>query len=341
MTHEKKEDPSTETRSLAEVLKTLIAFMDRDYVVRKAHLEHQCEDLKQRKRKTIFFGLLIGGAVILNILMIVGVISEKTIGGDYVAVVRIEGEIMPNQQAAAKNLLPALKEAFTDKKAKGVILVINSPGGTPVQASLIHDAVVRLRQEYPDKKVIAVGEDFLTSGAYWIASSAPEIYVNESTVTGSIGVIASGFGVDMTKLKRYGLERRVTTAGDMKNRNDMFSPQRPEDIKKTKSVVEYMHAHFINAILAARKGKITGDQKRLFSGDYWTGKQAVQMGLADGLSDLPTIMREKFNVQTAADYTPRTSFIENVKRSFGVEGILDALVSKLSSGAAGPAYLAM
>ncbi len=338
MTEKNDEKEST---SLKEILKTLIAFMDRDHVMRKAHLEHQREELKVQKWKNRLFGLLVGSSVVVAILTVGGVISERTILGDYVAIVRIDGEIMPSQSAGARSVLPALKEAFSDTKAKGVIIVINSPGGTPVQASLIHDSIVRLRVQYPDKKVVAIGEDYLTSGAYWIATSAPEIYVNKSTIAGSIGVISTGFGVDLTKLKQYGIERRIAKAGDYKNRNDMFLPQRTEDIKKMQAVIGDMHKHFIDSVMSTRRGKINADMKTVFNGDYWTGNQAVKLGLVDGVSDLPTIMREKFNVEKVADYTPHASFFESAKRSFGVEGLIDNVAAKLTTVTTRPMFLAM
>jgi len=324
-----------------EVLKQLLEYMQGDFALRTAHLETQRADLKERKWKNRLVGLITASSAVIFILALVGAISDKTVFGDYVAMVRVDGEISPTHPASASNLLPALKEAFEDKSAKGVLLLINSPGGTPVQASLIHDAVVRLRKQYPDKRVVAVGEDMVTSGAYWIASSAPEIYVNESTLTGSIGVISSGFGVDLTKFKQYGIERRVTTAGSQKDRNDPFLPQHQEDLQKIKDVIADMHTHFIHAVMETRGDKIKSDPKTLFTGDYWTGKQAVQLGLADGLSDLASVMHDKFNVKKAADYTPQQGLFDKARRSFGVEAVMDAVTSKMSSTPSTPVFLAM
>lgn len=324
-------EPTKEaTDTLAE---RMLEYMNRDYELRKSYLEHNKQDLKQRKWKTRAVIVIFGLPLVFWVLMIADIIKARSIVGDYVALVRIDGVITPESPASAAKLVPAIKKAFEDADAKGVVLLINSPGGTPVQADIIYQAIMKYRKEYPDKKVVAVGEDMLTSGAYWIASSAEEIVVNRSTLTGSIGVIASGFGVDLRKFaEKYGLERRVQTAGLNKNRNDMFLPQKKEDLEKTKEVLTAMHNNFKRAVLEGRGDRVNGDKTIVFSGDYWTGDKAIEMGLVDKLGDLSQVLRKVFDVKMVADYSPKPTFYDNMKRAFSAEVVMENLVNFLSLG---------
>src|SRR3989339_507036 len=158
----------------------------------------------------------------------------------YVALVRLDGEILSDKDLSAEKVIPELNRAFCDKKAKGVILLINSPGGSAVQSSIIHDKILELKNKY-HKKVIVVGEDLLASGAYLIATAADEIYVNRDTITGSIGVVMSGFGF-VGSLEKLGVQRRLFTAGANKARLDPFEPLNPSDVQKIKSVLTQAHA---------------------------------------------------------------------------------------------------
>jgi protease-4 len=227
--------------------------------------------------------------------------------GDYVSLVRIEGEIGPNAKASAEKLNPLLEKAFSDKKAKGVVLVINSPGGTPVQSALIHDQIERLKKEQ-HKKVVVVGEDMLTSGAYFIAVAADKIFVNPSTVTGSIGVISPSFGFDRA-MDKIGIERRVLTAGVSKSRLDPFSPMRAEDKEKLSGILSNLHQHFIDAVKRGRKN-LTGDPASLFSGDFWTGDEAVKLGLVDGLAGLPEVLDKEFQVKDVREFAQPKGLVE-------------------------------
>lgn len=221
----------------------------------------------------------------------------------YASLVRIDGTIAADQKVSAQRINPALSRAFRDEKSKGVVILVNSPGGSPVQSSLIRDRIIELRKEFPNKKVVTVAEDTIASGAYMIATGTQEIYVNRSTVTGSIGVVMSSFGLDGL-ISRLGIERRVYTAGENKARLDMFKPASKDDISKIKTILYDVHTHFTEAVLEARKEKLHGDRNVLFSGDFWTGERAVELGLADGISDLPTVLKTVFNVSHTRDYTP-------------------------------------
>lgn len=217
----------------------------------------------------------------------------------YAALIRLEGMIAPERDFSAENVVPLLKEAFEDKNAEGVVIDINSPGGTPVQASIIHDAILAFKKKY-HKKVVIVGEDLLTSGAYFISVAADKIYVNPNTLTGSIGVIMKGFGF-VDAMKKIGVERRVYTAGTAKDRLDPFLPQNPEDLQKMQSVMNEVHQNFVNAVLEGRKGKLK-DTDKLFTGDFWSGQSAVNLGLVDGVGNLMEAMNIEFNTTEYKEY---------------------------------------
>jgi len=207
---------------------------------------------------------------------------------------------------SARKLIPQLNRAFADRKAKGVLLVINSPGGSPVQASIIHDKIIQLKRKYK-KKVVVVGLDTLASGAYLVATAADKIYVNRDTLTGSIGVIMSGFGFS-DAIQKLGITRRVFTAGDHKDRLDPFKPLNPADKEKVDRVLNQVHQNFIADVLQSRKGHLSSDKKELFSGDFWTGQTAVKLGLADGTGNVWDIMKDQFGVTHYKNYTVKASF---------------------------------
>lgn len=236
--------------------------------------------------------------------------TKKITKQPYVALVRLNGIIMPGTDFSAEKVIPQLNDAFSDKAAKGVVLVINSPGGTPVQASIIHDKIMALKQQY-HKKVIVVGEDTLASGAYLLATAADQIYVSKDTLTGSIGVIMAGFGLN-DAIAKLGITRRVFTAGDNKDRLDPFAPLKPEDEAKVERVLAEVHQSFIQNVLDSRGKKLQGDQKELFSGDFWTGTEATKLGLVDGTANLWDVMQQQFDVKYYVDYSRRPSLVQMI-----------------------------
>lgn len=277
----------------------------------KTH-EIQKKELRWKNIRTaawLTLGALSIGIYVLISMLFYSSVHDGPPSEDYVSLLRIDGMIASDQKVSAQRINPALVRAFRDNKSKGVVLLINSPGGSPVQASLIRDRLMELRKEFPDKKVVTVAEDALASGAYMIATGTQEIYVNRSTIAGSIGVIMSGFGFDGI-IGRFGIERRIYTSGENKSRLDSFKPVSKEDIGKIQGVLADVHRHFIDAVVEARKDKLRGDQKLLFSGDFWTGERAVELGLADGMSDLPTVLRTVFDVEHTRDYTPVPNIFE-------------------------------
>lgn len=231
-------------------------------------------------------------------------------GKPYVSLLRLDGTIMPGAAFSAEKVVPQLIDAFKDKKAAGVVLLINSPGGSPVQASIIHDKILQLKKQY-NKKVVVVGEDALASGSYLVATAADKIYVNRDTLTGSIGVIMSGFGFT-DAMAKVGVTRRVFTAGENKDRLDPFEPLKPEDVAKVKVVLDDVHQDFVQDVIDGRGSRLKGDPKELFSGDFWSGSQATKLGLVDGTANLWEVLQGEYNVKFYKDYTPEPSFFQKI-----------------------------
>lgn len=241
--------------------------------------------------------------------------SPSALSGKYTALIRLDGMIAPGRDFSAEEIVPVLRDAFTDKKAVGVVIDIDSPGGTPVQASIIHDAILAYKKKY-NKKVIVVGEDMLTSGAYFVSVAADKIYVNPNTLTGSVGVIVKGFGF-VDAMKKLGIERRVYTAGTNKDRLDPFLPQTPEDIHKIQQVEAEVHQNFVQAVLDGRKGKLKADATTLFNGDFWSGVSAYKLGLVDGLGNLNDVMNKEFNTTEYKEYGGSNSIFKSLGDQLG------------------------
>lgn len=222
-------------------------------------------------------------------IMKIPFLSSKPI----VAVIRLQGQIGTGSRGSlsAAALAPVIDRAFRRKKPKAVAIALNSPGGSPVQSSLIAAQIERLSQE-TDVPVYAFVEDMAASGGYWLASAANEIWADESSILGSIGVISAGFGFS-DLIGRYGIERRVHTAGKSKSMLDPFRPEKPEDVERLNQLLEPIHEAFRAQILRRRGDRLAAGTD-LFTGDIWTGKQAVELGLADGIGHLVPKMRENY-----------------------------------------------
>ncbi|MCT8161657.1 S49 family peptidase [Pseudoruegeria sp. SHC-113] len=239
-----------------------------------------------------------------------------------VAVVRLSGVIAANGRGAALNdeaVGPVLERAFKKGKPKAVALVLNSPGGSPVQSSLIGARIRRLSEEH-GIPAIAFVEDVAASGGYWIASAADEIWADESSIIGSIGVISAGFGLDVW-MKRQGIDRRVHTAGESKSMLDPFRPENPEDVARLNTLLEQLHETFKSQITARRGGKLPEGQD-LFTGEVWLGRKAQELGLIDGIGHLVPKMKERFGEKVKfLTYGPKRPFL----RRFGAQLATDAL----------------
>ncbi len=232
-----------------------------------------------------------------------GIDSDKP----YVATVMVNGTISEGTAADDITVINYLEKAFKDEDAAGVAIVINSPGGGPVASSSIHDRILSLREEYPDKKVIAIGRAMLTSGAYMVATGAPNIYTADSTLVGSVGVIIRSYGF-VGLIEKLGIERRVIHAGANKNRLDPFLPVSEDDTKKLADLLVETHAFFKDRVAESRGKRLKKSHDYLFNADIWNGKQAVELGLIDGVGDIHSILKEQFNSTQMLVYgRPRTA----------------------------------
>jgi protease IV len=235
----------------------------------------------------------------------------------HTALVDLTGVISSDMQASADSVVRGLRRAFRDSNTKGVILRINSPGGSPVQAGYISDEIMRLRGEYPDIPFYVVIADICASGGYYIAATGQEIYANKASLVGSIGVIMSGgFGFVET-LEKLGIERRVYAAGENKAFLDPFSPEKPQDVEHIKMLLSNIHQQFIDVVKEGRGEKLNGEQEQLFSGLIWTGEQALALGLIDGFGSAAHVAREVIGTEKILDFTHKPDYFERLAEQFG------------------------
>jgi protease-4 len=275
--------------------------------------------LKEQRRARmwgIFFKLL-GFAYLTIMLMLVFGWSEKSVevGGKHTALVELDGLIAPGGDASADRIGSALRSAFKDKNTQGVVLRINSPGGSPVQAQNLYDEIRRLRKKYPEIPLYAVIEDICASGGYYVASAADKIYVTRSSIVGSIGVRMDGFGVTGL-MDKLGVERRLLTAGKNKGFLDPFLPEDPKQKEFAQAMLDEIHQQFISDVRQGR-GKRLRETPDMFSGLIWTGQQSIQLGLADDYGTLRTVARDVIKAEQIVDYTQKESIAEKFARRFG------------------------
>ena len=252
-------------------------------------------------------------------------LPSATPSSAHTAMVAIKGEISDAGEGSAEYILPALRSAMQDKGAQALVLLINSPGGSPVQAGLIHDEIRRLRALH-DKPVYAVVEESCASAAYYIAAGADRIYVDKASLVGSIGVLINGFGFTGT-LDKLGVERRLLTAGENKGFLDPFSPQSDAQRAHAQRMLDQIHQQFIGVVRQGR-GERLKETPEMFSGLFWTGEQAVQLGLADGLGSLDMVAREVVKAEKLVDYTNKQNFAERFAKRLGAsvgQGAMAAL----------------
>ena len=244
--------------------------------------------------------------------------------GPHTAVVEVKGEIAADADASAEFVIAALRAAFEDEGSKAIVLLINSPGGSPVQAGMINDEILRLKAKHK-KPVYAVVEETCASAAYYIAVAADKIYVDKASVVGSIGVLMDSFGFTGL-MEKLGVERRLMTAGENKGFLDPFSPQSDKQRAFAQSMLDQIHQQFIGVVKAGR-GKRLREAPEMFSGLFWSGQQAVELGLADQLGNLDYVAREVVKAEEIIDYTRRENVAERLAKKFGAsmgEGAMKA-----------------
>lgn len=274
------------------------------------------QEQRSSRRWGIFFKLATFLLLLLLILALISSVFSKNVkltsAKEYTAVVDVNGIILQGASASADNIIPALQDAFKDEKAKGIILRCNSPGGSPVQSSYIYDEIRRLKTLHKDKKIIAVAADLCASGGYFIISAADEIYANKSSLVGSIGVRMTGFGV-VEAMKKIGIESRELTAGKHKAIMDPFSPRKPEEEAFIKKLLATTHTHFIDAVKAGR-GERLKDDPDIFSGLFWTGEGAKELGLIDGFGSDAYVAREIIKAPVMINFSPKQGFFDKLSK---------------------------
>ena len=270
---------------------------------------------RTERRWRIFFRLawLVLLAALIWALMS-GRNMHSTPTGPHTALVELRGEIAANSEASAEQIMSGLRSAFEDAGARAVVLRINSPGGSPVQAGIINDEIRRLKALHK-KKVYAVVEEVCASGAYYIAVAADEIYVDKASIVGSIGVLMDGFGFTGL-MDKLGVERRLLTAGDNKGMLDPFTAQNPKQQAYAQAMINQVHQQFIRVVREGR-GRRLKESPDTFSGLFWNGEEAVRLGLADKFGNLDYVAREVVKAEEVIDYTPRENVAEKLARRFG------------------------
>lgn len=233
----------------------------------------------------------------------------------HTAVVAIKGEIASGSDASAENIVSAMRSALEDEGSKALVLLINSPGGSPVQAGIINDEIVRLKAKH-HKPIYAVVEETCASAAYYIAAAADSIYVDKASIVGSIGVLMDGFGFTGA-MDKLGVERRLLTAGENKGFLDPFSPQTEQQRAYAQTMLNHIHQQFISVVKAGRGDRLKPTEET-FSGLFWTGAQAIEMGLADRLGSLDYVAREVVKAEELIDYTRHENVAERLAKRFGV-----------------------
>ena len=274
--------------------------------------------LKEQRRARlwgIFFKLLTFGYITLILLMAVDWKSADVSGKKHTAMVEVNGLIAPGTDASAEKITTALQAAFKDKNTQGVVLRINSPGGSPVQAQTIYDEMKRLRKKYPDVPLYAVIEDVCASGGYFVAVGADRIYVGKASIVGSIGVLMNGFGFTGL-MEKLGIERRLITVGENKGMLDPFSPLDEKDREHVKKLMGDIHEQFVGVVREGR-GKRLKDAPEIFSGLIWTGQRSIDLGLADGFGSLEYVAREVVKAEEIVDFTQKEGLAEKFAKRFG------------------------
>ena len=264
----------------------------------------------------IFFKLLLFIYLFALLFIAMGWWGKKdSLPGKHTALVEIRGVIGADGAASADNVTTGLQDAFKDKRTQGVIVRINSPGGSPVQAGHINDEIRRLRQKYPNIPVYAVVEDICASGGYYVAAATDGIFVDKSSIIGSIGVLMDGFGFTGA-MEKLGIERRLLAAGENKDFLDPFSPIKESHKVHAQNMLTEIHQQFINVVRQGR-GERLKETPEMFSGLLWVGTKSIELGLADALGNVDYVAREVIKAEDVVDFTPRENIAERVVRRFG------------------------
>lgn len=289
------------------------------------------QEQRRSRRWGIFFKLATLGYLVVVLVLAMGWIGSHKDGalpGKHTALVDLQGVIAADSAASADAIMSGLKDAFEDKNTQGVVLRINSPGGSPVQAGYINDEIRRLRAAHPGIPLYAVVEDVAASGGYYVAVAADKIFVDKASLVGSIGVLMDGFGFTGA-LDKLGVERRLLAAGANKGFLDPFSPLAPEQREFAQKMLDDIHLQFIKVVRDGR-GKRLKETPETFTGLVWTGDRSIELGLADSLGSLQSVARDVVKAEKVVDFTHQEGLLDRLAKRFGAS--FAATLVKLSGG---------
>ncbi|MDD5612571.1 MAG: S49 family peptidase [Gallionella sp.] len=292
------------------------------------------QEQRSARRWKIFFRLMSFAFLFMVFFSVSGWLGNGEAAlnkGKHTALVDMQGVIASNTLASADNLIPSLQDAFEDKDTQGVILRINSPGGSPVQAGQINDEINRLRAKYPEIPLYVVVEDICASGGYYVAAAADKIFVDKASLIGSIGVLMDGFGFTGA-MEKLGVERRLVTAGANKGFMDPFSELRPEQREYAQQMLAQIHEQFIDVVRKGR-GKRLKETPDTFSGLVWNGQAGIEMGLADGYGSVESVARDVIKAEDIVDYTVKEGLADRLASRFGA-GVASAFGFSTQAGVA-------
>lgn len=280
--------------------------------------ESSLREQRRARRWGIFFKVLTFAYLTAILIMYTDPAMVKTaqMADKHTALININGLIADGEKASADNIVTSLRNAFEDEKTAGVIIRINSPGGTPVQAGYIYDEIKRLRADNPDIPLYAVITDMCASGGYYVASAADKIYADKASIVGSIGVRMDNFGF-VEAMKKVGVERRTLTAGENKALMDPFSPVDETAKTHLQSLLNDIHQQFITAVKEGRGDRLKTDINELFSGLIWTGKQGLELGLVDELASSSKVARDVIGEEEIIEYSVTEDYFERLAGRLG------------------------
>ncbi len=277
------------------------------------------EEQKRARRWSTFFKLL----TFLYLALVLYKVFDPGLGTDvastgkgHTAVIDVVGMISEDSESNADRITKGLRKAAENKATKGIIIRMNTPGGTPVQSAYVYDEIRRIKQQHPDLPIISVVSDICASGGYFIAAAADKIYVNKSSLIGSIGVLLNSFGFVDT-MKKLGVERRLLTSGSHKGILDPFLPLKTDDKEHVEHVLTTVHQHFIDAVKAGRGDRLD-DDPRIFTGLFWSGEEGVQLGLADGYGTVQSVAKNEIGETTIVNFTPQENLLDRLGGKFKV-----------------------
>ncbi|PHS71664.1 MAG: S49 family peptidase [Cycloclasticus sp.] len=286
-------------------------------VLEKVALASVVEQRRARRWGIFFKSLFVAYIIVLSSIAYspLGDGSKLSGGGPHTAVIDVKGIIVSGGEADAETIIESLHNAVNDPNTKGIILRVNSPGGSPVQSSYVYKAIVDIRKNNPDIPVHAVVEDLCASGGYYIASAVDKIFVNESSIVGSIGVVMNGFGFTEA-MKNLGVERRLYTAGEHKGFLDPFSDVNVGEKAHVQSMLNDIHQEFIKAVKEGR-GERLQNNPDIFSGLVWAGSESIQLGLTDAIGNVQSVAKDEIGEENIVDFTAKKPLFERLAKSMG------------------------